>query len=141
MLSITSIIKRDGADYIMRINRELEIAKNLIYKNNPSAIVILDSRNRSIGIKDMDLIHKALGMKMFGYHYMIYRDGSIHAGRPEKAFSCDVSVVTQKIQNNKDPKDISPFDIQEDIEVESAENIISSGRIFICLEGILKYLI
>ena len=84
----------------------------------------------------MDRIHRALGMKMFGYHYMIYRDGTIHAGRPERAFSCDIEVVTQAMHTNRNLENESPFDFSpEDLEVESATNVISSGRIFICLEG------
>ena len=31
---------------------------------------------------DIDRWHKARGFKMIGYHYVIYRDGSIHTGRP-----------------------------------------------------------
>ena len=34
--------------------------------------------------KDIDLWHKARGFKCIGYHYVIYLDGSIHEGRPEK---------------------------------------------------------
>ena len=116
----------------MDIYRDLPVANNLIYKNNPSSIVVLDSRNRSIDIESMDIIHKGLGMKMFGYHYMIYRDGTIQAGRPERAFSCDVVVLNQVMQNNL--PNTSPL-TTVNLEVESATDIISAGRIFICLEG------
>ena len=33
-------------------------------------------------VADIDRWHKARGFKMIGYHYVIYRDGSIHTGRP-----------------------------------------------------------
>lgn len=34
-------------------------------------------------VKDIDRWHKARGWKGIGYHYVVYRDGSIHEGRPE----------------------------------------------------------
>ena len=34
-------------------------------------------------VEDIDRWHKARGWKGIGYHYVIYRDGSVHAGRPE----------------------------------------------------------
>ena len=34
-------------------------------------------------VKDIDRWHKDRGWKGIGYHWVIYRDGSIHAGRPE----------------------------------------------------------
>lgn len=118
----------------MRLNRTLPISRDLIYRNNPVSIIILDSRNRNMGINDIDIIHRGLGMKMFGYHYYIDREGIIYAGRPERAFSCDVAITTQKMQTNYINDNVSPFD-DYDIEVDSAKNIVSSGRIFICLEG------
>lgn len=33
-------------------------------------------------VADIDRWHKARGFKMIGYHYVIYRDGCIHTGRP-----------------------------------------------------------
>lgn len=33
-------------------------------------------------VADIDHWHKARGWRGIGYHYVIYRDGSIHAGRP-----------------------------------------------------------
>lgn len=33
-------------------------------------------------VEDIDKWHKARGFKCIGYHYVIYRDGSIHTGRP-----------------------------------------------------------
>lgn len=35
-------------------------------------------------VKDITSWHKDRGFKTIGYHYVIYRDGSIHAGRPEE---------------------------------------------------------
>ena len=34
-------------------------------------------------VADIDRWHKARGFKKIGYHYVIYRDGSVHQGRPE----------------------------------------------------------
>lgn len=33
-------------------------------------------------VEDINQWHKARGFKCIGYHYVIYRDGSIHNGRP-----------------------------------------------------------
>ena len=33
-------------------------------------------------VADIDRWHKARGWRGIGYHYVIYRDGSVHAGRP-----------------------------------------------------------
>lgn len=35
-------------------------------------------------VEDIDRWHKARGWKCIGYHYVIYRDGSIHKGRPDE---------------------------------------------------------
>lgn len=34
-------------------------------------------------VEDIDRWHKQRGWKGIGYHYVIYRDGSVHDGRPE----------------------------------------------------------
>lgn len=120
---------------MLEILRKIQIADRLVYQNNPSSIIIVDSRNKVISIEQMDRIHRALGMKMFGYHYFISLDGEVFMGRPERAFSCDVEVVLQHIQTNTDSTvNQSPFGL-DGSEVESAANVISTGRIFICLEG------
>lgn len=35
-------------------------------------------------VQDIERWHKARGWKGIGYHYVVYRDGSIHKGRPEE---------------------------------------------------------
>lgn len=35
-------------------------------------------------VKDIDRWHRERGFDRIGYHYVVYRDGSIHAGRPEE---------------------------------------------------------
>ena len=37
---------------------------------------------RDYTVADIDRWHKARGWRGIGYHYVIYRDGSVHAGRP-----------------------------------------------------------
>lgn len=34
-------------------------------------------------VADITKWHKARGFKTIGYHYVVYRDGTVHAGRPE----------------------------------------------------------
>lgn len=38
---------------------------------------------RDVTVETIDKWHKGNGWKGIGYHWVIYRDGSIHAGRPE----------------------------------------------------------
>ena len=38
---------------------------------------------RHVTVKDVDNWHRAKKWNGIGYHYLIYLDGSIHAGRPE----------------------------------------------------------
>ena len=37
---------------------------------------------RDVTVADIDKMHRAKGWKSIGYHYVIYRDGSVHQGRP-----------------------------------------------------------
>ena len=37
---------------------------------------------RDVTVADIDKMHRAKGWKSIGYHYVIYRDGSVHEGRP-----------------------------------------------------------
>ena len=37
---------------------------------------------RDYTVEDIDLWHRARGFTGIGYHYVIYRDGSVHEGRP-----------------------------------------------------------
>ena len=39
---------------------------------------------REVTVSQVDAWHKARGFRGIGYHYLIYLDGSIHAGRPEQ---------------------------------------------------------
>ena len=105
----------------------LNVSDELIYANNPLAIILLDSRNEDSNIQLLDIIHKGLGMKMFGYHYYIDKKGDIYSGRPERAYSCEVELLLQSVENNT-------F-YNEELEVKNAKSIVSSGKIFICMEG------
>ena len=95
---------------MVEIDRSLPLGKDLTFLNNPSMIVIVDSRNKQSDIETLDKVHRALGMKMFGYHYYVTRNGVVYAGRPERAFACDVEVLMQSIVFNKDStSNDSPF--------------------------------
>lgn len=120
---------------MVEIDRSLALGKDLIFLNNPSMIVLVDSRNKKSDLPTLDKAHRALGMKMFGYHYYVDRNGVIYAGRPERTFSCDVEVLMQHVVFNKDSTtNDSPFPVSS-LEFDSASNIISAGRIFVCVEG------
>lgn len=95
---------------MVEIDRSLALGKDLIFLNNPSMIVLVDSRNRKSDLPTLDKAHRALGMKMFGYHYYVDKNGVIYAGRPERTFSCDVEVLMQHVVFNKDSTtNDSPF--------------------------------
>ncbi|MDE6265938.1 MAG: N-acetylmuramoyl-L-alanine amidase [Muribaculaceae bacterium] len=38
---------------------------------------------RNVTVDDIDRWHRQRGFNSIGYHYVIYLDGTIHAGRPE----------------------------------------------------------
>ena len=41
-------------------------------------------------VDDITKWHKARGFRTIGYHYVVYRDGSVHAGRPENQVGAHV---------------------------------------------------
>lgn len=40
--------------------------------------------------------HKARGFRTIGYHYVVYRDGSVHKGRPEAEAGAHVSGLNSR---------------------------------------------
>lgn len=66
-------------------------------------------------VADIDKWHKARGWQGIGYHYVIYRDGSVHAGRAEdkvgahtsgyNANSIGVCYIGGYAKDGKTPKD------------------------------------
>lgn len=38
---------------------------------------------RDFTVADIDRWHRARGFRGIGYHWVVYRDGTVHAGRPE----------------------------------------------------------
>lgn len=116
------------------IKGSIEISKDLVYKNNPISIIVVDSKNTTITIESMDEVHKSMGMKMFGYHYFIDKEGNVYMGRPENAFACDIEMLMLKMYSNLISSNISPFD-SVNMETENGSKVQSADRIFICLEG------
>lgn len=70
---------------------------------------------RDYTVADIDRWHKARGWRGIGYHYVIYRDGSVHAGRPveqigahctgHNANSIGVCYIGGVAADGKTPKD------------------------------------
>jgi N-acetylmuramoyl-L-alanine amidase len=66
-------------------------------------------------VADIDKWHKARGWQGIGYHYVVYRDGSVHAGRSEdkvgahtsghNANSIGVCYIGGVASDGKTPKD------------------------------------
>lgn len=64
---------------------------------------------------DIDRWHRQRGFKGIGYHWVVYRDGSVHAGRPEaevgahckghNAHSIGVCYIGGMTKDNTQPKD------------------------------------
>lgn len=74
-------------------------------------------------VADIDRWHKQRGWKGIGYHYVIYRDGSVHPGRPveqigahctgHNANSIGICYIGGLAADNKTPKDTrTPAQIQ-----------------------------
>lgn len=110
----------------MNIIESIPISKTLVYNNKPIYIILLDCRNNNT-IEQLNEVHKRMGLKMFGYHYFINRKGEIFRGRPENAYAADIQAL-MNIDQISSPLDTS-------FEFSNASNIISSNKIFICLEG------
>ena len=119
----------------MEIDKSLPIAPGLVYRNTPIFITVLDSKNLSVTINDMDQVHKGLGMMMFGYHYFIAKDGIIYRGRPENAFPCNIENVLVRTYSTLISAGVSPLLQSDEPESTDASKIQSTDRIFICLEG------
>lgn len=66
-------------------------------------------------VQSIDRLHRTKGWSMIGYHYVIYRDGSVHRGRPEQycgahtvdhnSISIGVCYVGGVARDGKTPKD------------------------------------
>ena len=66
-------------------------------------------------VADIDRWHRARGFRKIGYHYVIYRDGSIHAGRPisetgahcagHNAHSIGICYIGGLAKDGRTPKD------------------------------------
>lgn len=117
----------------MFIEYPLDIAKNLIYQNQPTNIVLVDARNKEISLENLNKIHQGFGLKMYGFHFYIRRDGSILGGRPERALPCDVTVLFEKMYGIKTGN--SNQSSKKEPEIVDNSNIVSSNKIFICIEN------
>lgn len=66
-------------------------------------------------VQQIDVWHRQRGFRCIGYHYVIYRDGSVHRGRPEdrvgahctghNAHSIGVCYIGGCASDGKTPKD------------------------------------
>ena len=66
-------------------------------------------------VADIDRWHRARGFRKIGYHYVIYRDGSIHVGRPicetgahcagHNAHSIGICYIGGLAKDGRTPKD------------------------------------
>ena len=66
-------------------------------------------------VADIDRWHRARGFRQIGYHYVIYRDGSIHIGRPlneagahcqgHNAHSIGICYIGGLAKDGRTPKD------------------------------------
>ena len=73
------------------------------------------AERRDYSVGDIDRWHKSRGWQCIGYHYVIYRDGSVHTGRPvtqigahctgHNANSIGVCYIGGGAADGKTPKD------------------------------------
>ncbi|QQO92852.1 endolysin [Staphylococcus phage Madawaska] len=117
----------------------LEISDELIYTNNPVNIMVMDARNHAISLKDLDQVHRSIGLKMFAYHYYVTLTGIIYGGRPERALNPDLTKLTKALYTSMISLNQSPFEGIDNIEMKDRTSSISSNKILICLEGNTSY--
>jgi N-acetylmuramoyl-L-alanine amidase len=70
------------------IESYLKPNSKLIIRNTTNEIILhctASPEGNDWSVESIDRFHKSKGWSMIGYHYIIYRDGSIHRGRPENA--------------------------------------------------------
>ena len=70
---------------------------------------------RHYTVADIDRWHRARGFRQIGYHYVIYRDGTIHIGRPlneagahcqgHNAHSISICYIGGLAKDGRTPKD------------------------------------
>lgn len=113
--------------------------KELVYKNNPLEIILLDTSNSNMSITTMDAIHKSFGLSMFAYHFFIDKDGVIMAGRPERALAGNVPLLFQRMYNGTPT--IADYDknMISNIDLVGTDNSFTSNKLFICLEADTMY--
>lgn len=73
------------------------------------------AEGKDFTVADITRWHKQRGFRTIGYHYVIYRDGTVHAGRPEAEIGAHVSghnansigicYIGGLATDNKTPKD------------------------------------
>lgn len=88
---------------------------------------------RNVTVKDIDAWHRQRGFRCIGYHYVIYLDGSVHAGRPESqvgahclghnSHSIGVCYIGGVAKDGKTPKDT-----RTDTQKESLIKLIKELR-------------
>lgn len=123
----------------MKYEYPLEISEDLIYTNNPVNIMVMDSRNHAITMKDLDQVHRSVGLKMFAYHYYVTLTGIVYGGRPERALNPDLTKLTKALYTRMISLNQSPFEGIDDIEMKDRTSSISSNKIMVCLEGNTSY--
>lgn len=91
------------------------------------------AEGRDYTVEDIDKWHKAQGWQCIGYHYVIYRDGSIHKGREDteigahckgqNAHSIGICYIGGCASDNKTPKD-TRTDAQKEALISLLETLL-----------------
>ena len=55
---------------------------------------------RNFTVADIDRWHRERGMRCIGYHFVIYRDGSIHVGRAIEEVGAHCNIKSKKARNS-----------------------------------------
>ena len=74
---------------------------------------------RDVTVADIDRMHRAKGWKCIGYHYVVYRDGSVHEGRP--VAEVGAHVYGHNINGNKVEESLKDIAIYSVIELYMVE--------------------
>lgn len=74
----------------------LRFVENLVPRKQTSLIVIHHTAIENSDVKFIHALHLKNGWAGIGYHYVIYDDGSVHKGRPEKMVGAHAYGVNDK---------------------------------------------
>jgi N-acetylmuramoyl-L-alanine amidase len=113
ILGATGVVGREITQIVDELGIEFESIKFL--SRPKSAGTKLTFQGKDYTVEDIRRWHKKQGWKDIGYHYVIYRDGSVHPGRPlqqigahttgHNSYSIGICYIGGCAKDGRTPKD------------------------------------